>query len=83
MGSRGAYAPELMVGSWIAERRDFHPGVFPAVSRTGSWSDVGHYTQMIWPSTTTVGCAIHRGSRWDFLICRYTPKGNIDGNRVG
>lgn len=83
MGSRSAYTPEHMVGTWIDERRDFRPGLFPAVSRTGNWSDVGHYTQMIWPSTTTIGCAVHRSPRWDFLICRYTPKGNVDGNRVG
>ena len=83
MGSRGAYTPEQMVGYWIDERNQFRPGVFPAVSTTGNWADVGHYSQMIWGSTTAVGCAIHRAARWDYLICRYTPKGNVDGQRVG
>jgi hypothetical protein len=82
MGTRGAFSPEQMVGSWIAERRDFHPGVFPRVSRTGNWLDVAHYTQIVWRGTTHVGCAVHRGARWDFLICRYSPPGNADGRMV-
>ncbi|HUE78771.1 MAG TPA: CAP domain-containing protein [Sphingomicrobium sp.] len=79
MGSRGAFSPEQMVGTWIDERREFRPGVFPNVSRTGNWSDVAHYTQLIWKGTTRVGCAIHASEQWDFLICRYSPPGNIDG----
>jgi hypothetical protein len=83
MGTRGAFAPEQMVGNWAREKRDFRPGVFPNVSRTGDWTDVSHYTQMIWHRTTRVGCAVHRAPRWDFLICRYTPPGNVDGQPVG
>ena len=79
MGSRGVYSPEQMVGSWIAERALLRPGTYPAVSATGRWEDVSHYTQMVWPSTTRVGCAIHRGTSMDFLICRYSPPGNRDG----
>jgi hypothetical protein len=60
----------------------FVPGVFPAVSRTGNWIDVAHYTQIVWPTTTRVGCAIYSSRSWDFLICRYSPSGNIDGRRV-
>ena len=36
-GSRGYYSPEQMVGTWAAEKRFFHAGVFPAVSSTGDW----------------------------------------------
>lgn len=82
MGTRGAFSPEQMVGSWISEKREFRRGVFPHVSRTGNWVDVGHYTQMVWRGTTHVGCAIHQGRRWDFLICRYSPPGNTDGRYV-
>ena len=82
MGTRGAFSPEQMVGSWIEERNEFRPGVFPAVSRTGDWSDVAHYTQLIWKETTRVGCAIQPAGQWDYLICRYSPPGNIDGRRL-
>ncbi|HEY1142958.1 MAG TPA: CAP domain-containing protein [Sphingomicrobium sp.] len=82
MGTHGAFSPEQMVGAWIAERAYYRPGVFPYVSRTGNWSDVGHYTQMVWRGTTHVGCAIYPTGGWDYLICRYSPPGNVDGRRV-
>ena len=82
MGTHGAFSPEQMVGSWIAERALFQPGVFPNVSRTGNWSDVAHYTQMIWKGTTHVGCAVYPSGRYDYLICRYSPPGNRDGSAL-
>ncbi len=82
MGTAGAYSPEAMVGSWAEERRLFRPGIFPNVATNGQWQDVAHYTQMIWRTTTRVGCALHRTSRWDYLICRYSPAGNVDRQPV-
>jgi Cysteine-rich secretory protein family len=83
MGTRGSFSPEQMVGNWIAERANYRPGMpFPYVSRTGNWADVAHYTQVVWRGTTRVGCAIYPSRRWDYLICRYSPPGNIDGRRV-
>ena len=51
MGTHGAFSVEAMVGGWASEKRFFAAGIFPNVSRTGDWEDVGHYTQMIWPTT--------------------------------
>jgi len=82
MGSRGYWPVDAMVGSWTAERRFFRAGVFPNVSRNGNWAEVGHYSQMIWPTTTRVGCAIGTSQRWEALVCRYSPAGNIDNRRV-
>ena len=82
MGTRGAFSYDAMVGRWAAERSDFVPGVFPAVSRSGNWEKVGHYTQMVWPTTTRVGCAVASNAANDFLVCRYSPAGNIDGRSV-
>ena len=82
MGPRGAFSPEQMVGGWISERAYFRPGMFPYVSRTGNWMDVAHYTQLVWRGTTRVGCAVHSTGRWDYLICRYSPPGNVDGRPV-
>lgn len=79
IGTSGAFPIEAMVGSWTAERRLFRRGTFPGNSRTGRWSDVGHYTAIIWPTTNRVGCAIGRSARWDVLVCRYAPSGNIQG----
>ena len=82
MGTRGAYSVDAMLGGWLSEKRWFRPGVFPAVSRTGNWSDVGHYTQMVTRNSTRVGCAIRSSGSHDYLVCRYNPSGNIDGRPV-
>lgn len=81
MATRGSRTPEQLVDLWSREKLFLRPGVFPAVSRTGRWEDVAHYTQMVWPTTTRVGCAIHRAD-WDYLVCRYSPKGNVEGKPV-
>lgn len=49
----------------------------------------GHYTQVIWRSSTQLGCALHDcttgspfgGGAWRFLVCRYMPAGNFVGQR--
>ncbi|NUT00907.1 MAG: hypothetical protein HOP96_08045 [Sphingomonas sp.] len=82
MGQQGRFRPDEMVAAWTDEKRLFFPGAFPNVSRSGNWADVAHYTQMIWKTTTHVGCAIYRDGAWDYLICRYSPPGNRDGKAV-
>ena len=79
MGTRGAFTVDQMVGSWAAEGRAFRPGHFPNVSRTGEWDEVGHFTQMIWPGSVRVGCAVRASARYDYFVCRYSPAGNIMG----
>jgi len=71
-----------VAGSWAAEKSLFRPGTFPDVVRRGKWPDVAHYTQMIWKTTTHVGCAVYSAARWDYLICRYSPPGNVEGRTV-
>ena len=79
MGTRNSFQVEEMVGGWRGEKAVFVSGVFPAVSKTGNWGDVGHYTQMVWPTTQRIGCALAANARADYLVCRYWPAGNIMG----
>ncbi len=81
MAWHGTLSPEQLVDMWSREKLLLTPGLFPNVSRTGQWEDVAHYTQMVWPTTTHVGCAIFSAD-WDYLICRYSPPGNKDGKPV-
>lgn len=80
MGTRDYFAPAQMIASFVEERKDFITGRFPQVSRTGRWADVGHYTQIVWPQTRKVGCAMASGERFDVLVCRYWPAGNRIGD---
>jgi uncharacterized protein YkwD len=80
-GSRGYFSAEAMVGAWIREKRYFKPGVFPYNSTTGKVGDIGHYTQLMWRSSTAVGCALVSGRREDVLVCHYSDAGNYYGER--
>ena len=79
MGTAGAWNPDAMVGMFLDERRYFRAAAFPDVSLTGNWSDVGHYSQIVWRDTKEVGCAIDSGGGMDVLVCRYSPAGNVFG----
>ncbi|ASJ91317.1 CAP domain-containing protein [Porphyrobacter sp. CACIAM 03H1] len=81
-GPKGHWSAWDKVGFFVAERRHFRPGRFPDVSRTGHWADVGHYTQVIWPETREVGCALAHTATDEVLVCRYWPAGNIWGQRI-
>lgn len=83
MGARGYFDVSRLVGTWLAERAVFVPGIFPRTSRTGNWFHSSHYSQIIWPGTTRIGCALASGRGNDYLVCRYSPKGNQDGKPVG
>ena len=78
-GTRGAYRYDEMVGGFVDEKRFFRNGVTPDFSTTGKWEDVAHYTQIVWRGTTRFGCALASNARDDYLVCRYTPPGNVVG----
>ncbi|MGB3139084.1 MAG: CAP domain-containing protein, partial [Nodosilinea sp.] len=81
-GTAGAYSLADMVGSWGDEKAYFIPNAaFPDLSTTGDWTDVGHYTQIVWEDTTEVGCGLATGSGEDVLVCRYSPPGNYRGQK--
>lgn len=80
-GTRGYYTPEQMVNLWVDERRIFVNAPFPRNSTTGQWRDVGHYTQLVWRSTTDVGCAIAASEEDEVLVCRYLEGGNVIGEK--
>lgn len=82
MGWIGSTTPEEMIQAFIDERAYFRPGRFPDVSTTGTWQDVGHYTQLIWRETEELGCAMAQGQESEYLVCRYYPAGNVMTKRV-
>jgi uncharacterized protein YkwD len=85
----GSYTDTQLVGLWGAEKPCFKCGTFPDVY-TGiglctDWTKVGHYTQMIWPTTTQIGCAAASSSSYLYgkvLVCEYNPPGNWIGTYI-
>ena len=84
MGSKGKYDTARLIGLWTDEKRFFKNGAFPDVSTTGNWGDVGHYTQMIWSTTTEVGCAVadNNSGKSTYMVCQYSPAGNRHGKNT-
>jgi hypothetical protein len=68
--------------SWADEKRNYVPGT-PIAQNLGYPNWYGHYTAMVWSSTTQIGCGIAQqqigANVWDMLVCRYSPGGNIIG----
>lgn len=77
------WSPDRMMQSWAIEKQDFVAGYYPNVARDGNWLRVSHYTQMIWLTTTAIGCGSAEGGGYIWLVCRYSPGGNTDGRPVG
>ena len=77
------WSVDRMMQSWTMEKRNFSPGYYPNVALDGNWLNVSHYTQMIWPTTTDIGCGYAEGGGYGWLVCRYSPGGNKDGKPVG
>ncbi|OAJ38378.1 hypothetical protein BDEG_22319 [Batrachochytrium dendrobatidis JEL423] len=49
------------------------------ISLNAQFEKYGHYTQLVWRGTTQVGCATSRSGQAQYLVCHYTPPGNILG----
>ena len=79
VGSRGAYDYAAMAAAWMDEARLFVNQPTPMFSTTGHWQDVGHYSQIVWRSTTALGCAMASSAAYDYVVCRYGPAGNVIG----
>jgi pathogenesis-related protein 1 len=68
-------SPEKVVEAWASESRDYDYA-------TNKCRKVcGHYTQLVWAGTKTVGCGVARNSRREIWVCNYDPPGNYVGKR--
>jgi pathogenesis-related protein 1 len=70
---------QVVVDSWAQERADYDAHA----NRCAPNKTCGHYTQIVWRTTTTVGCgvAICADSQQQVWVCRYSPPGNWVGER--
>lgn len=69
----------MVVDSWGGEKADYDY----AAKRCKPGKTCGHYTQVVWKSTTEVGCgrAVCADSKEQIWVCRYRPAGNVVGQQ--
>jgi Cysteine-rich secretory protein family len=67
-----------MLNFWINEKANYVPGT-PVEQDGGAPNYYWHYTQLVWRTTTEIGCGMATNSVNDFLVCRFLPMGNYIG----
>ncbi|CZT42871.1 related to the plant PR-1 class of pathogen related proteins [Rhynchosporium secalis] len=68
------------VDAWGLERKDYD------FKKPGFGEKTGHFTQLVWGNSTSVGCAVKAcGGENDtpgyFVVCEYYPPGNVVGSK--
>ncbi|KAF2802814.1 PR-1-like protein [Mytilinidion resinicola] len=63
------------VEMWLGEEKDYHGEPIDA-----NYGMYGHWTQVIWPTTTEVGLGVARGSGVCVVVGRYKEPGNLRGS---
>jgi hypothetical protein len=87
----GGYTATEIVGLWASEAPfyDLASNTCDAADPANEAGTCGHYTQLVWRSTTLVGCARRTcatgspfgSGSWDYWVCNYDPPGNWVGQR--
>ena len=73
--SGAASSPAQVVKLWAEEARNYDV-------RTNTCTGIcGHYTQIVWRATQTLGCGEARNSYRQIWACEYDPAGNVVGYR--
>ncbi|XP_024268079.1 peptidase inhibitor 15 [Oncorhynchus tshawytscha] len=83
--SNGLFDPNIAMEKWFLEHLDYD-------YNNNSCQDnkmCGHYTQMVWADSHSVGCAVHRCDTMEglsfekatFLVCNYYPAGNFNDEK--
>lgn len=71
-------SPTRIAQDWASEQADYND----ASNTCRPGAQCGHYTQMVWRSTTEVGCGMTVcGNQAQLWICNYNPPGNWVGEK--
>ncbi|RKO93127.1 pathogenesis-related protein 1 [Blyttiomyces helicus] len=66
------------IEDWANEVQFYSPG---EIFNTTNFERFGHYTQMVWPTTKSIGCCAAENGLLSNVIyaCEYSPPGNVIG----
>jgi uncharacterized protein YkwD len=71
----GSSMPAEVVRDWVSESRDY------SYRNNSCRGTCGHYTQVVWRNTKSVGCAVARSRDREVWVCNYDPPGNFVGEK--
>ena len=72
-GTSGALDAKATVAMWYDEIKGY------SFKQPGFSMQTGHFTQVVWGSTTAVGCGKSQCKGLDVWVCEYDPPGNWEG----
>lgn len=67
---------EEAVKAWYDEIKHYKFGQ----SNPGNFSQVGHFTQLVWKESRELGVGMARNGNNVYIVCNYDPPGNFMGN---
>ncbi|KAL1451354.1 hypothetical protein WDU94_005740 [Cyamophila willieti] len=73
---------KFAINSWYREVDNFEPYFCtePTITQVMTGKPKGHFTQLVWNQTVTVGIGISRGPDLKvWVVCKYSPPGNVFG----
>jgi|GEM_PF-263248 len=88
-GSTRLSTPAQVVGAWASELSAYEYSINycdGAPYTVDNFAGCGHYTQIVWRTTTRVGCGYANNcssGRTQPWVCNYAPAGNIYNSRTG
>jgi uncharacterized protein YkwD len=66
---------QAVVDEWVAERANYNHRNNSCRSRCG------HYTQVVWAESRSVGCGMAKCGDSELWVCNYDPPGNMVGRK--
>ncbi|HVK72612.1 MAG TPA: CAP domain-containing protein [Kofleriaceae bacterium] len=72
-GTSGALSPASVTEMWYREVGSYD------FKRGGFSMDTGHFTQVVWRDTRSLGCGKTTCRGMDIYVCNYDPPGNVQG----